>query len=139
MMKSVFSLLVLLHCCSTYNVNPSLNGEIIRGLEALNKLYTDKKVNITPPVVHGPKMVTSTHPSFCVSAFAAELKHLLHNVTILKENKTVLENLEGNLRYLDRHLQNNPKCQMAPVQKAGKKPFQPYINFFRQLNYSKKI
>lgn len=48
--------------------------------------------------------------SSCVSLFATKLKHLLDNVTVPKENETILQQLEANLQYLVPHPQVSQQC-----------------------------
>ncbi|KAF1384463.1 hypothetical protein PFLUV_G00120500 [Perca fluviatilis] len=139
MMKFVLALVVLLHFCSSYEVKPALNGEMISRLEKLNILYKGKKVHIPLPMVRLSKIDDHKNASSCVSVFATKLKHLLNNMTVPKQNETILVELKANLKALP-HPQTDHKCPMvlSNTHSPGKYPFKSYINFLMTLNSKKR-
>ncbi|KAM8733580.1 uncharacterized protein AB9X84_025277 [Acanthopagrus schlegelii] len=143
MMKCVLALAVLLHFCSSFTLNRDLNREIIHDLDRLRKLYSHNKVTLTSPDRTGPALYSRNrkNASSCVHKFVRKLVHLLNNVTVDDDNKTIIDGLKLNLEKMDPG-PNGTNQQVSEVvcrmNNSTTAPFNLYHTFFMQLNKSKK-
>lgn len=135
-MKSVFALVVLLHLCDGSTSDMGLNSEIIIRLKRLNTLFRSDKV-VLPDLMRLPNMSKTPNLSSCVNRFVTNLKQVLDNVTVHRDNQHILHELLANLRSVKMGEQGHPECY-TKLRGKEMKPFQSYINFFRKLNNLKK-